>query len=112
MVARMALLLGRTIWTRDAGGWRHESLEPGAGLAPRAAERLAEILSVPAPGRTIVVFEPEGMAHDVVETPRVNRRVFASLARVRGEHPVVVSENLGWGVEYPEPGPGGELVTQ
>jgi hypothetical protein len=111
MVPRIALLLGRTVWTRDAGGWRHESFESGAGPAPCAVRRLAEILSEATRERTIVVFEPEGIVHQTVETPKVKRAVFATLARVRDEHPVVSSENLGWGVEYPEPGPGGTFVT-
>jgi hypothetical protein len=75
-------------------------------------ERLADLLSSATKGNTIIVFEPEGMAHQSVETPKVSRRVFASLERVRNDHPVVASENLGWGIEYPEPSAAGELVTQ
>ena len=112
MVPRIALLLGRTVWTRDGGEWLHESLEAGADLASSAVDRLAALLSHSTTGRTIIVFEPEGMAHQLVETPKVTRRVFASLERVRNDHPVVASENLGWGIEYPEPSPAGELVTQ
>ena len=54
----------------------------------------------------MVVFEPEGLAHQAVDCPRVGHSVFATLARVRGEHPVVASESLGWGIERPEPARG------
>jgi hypothetical protein len=71
----------------------------------------AEILSGEPPARTVLVFEPEGMAHQAVDTPRVSRPIFASLARVRSEHPVVNSERLGWGIEPPESTQGGAFST-
>lgn len=112
MAARVVLLLGRTIWVRDGGAWKHESIDSGPNQAARAIERLADFLSISFVGRTIVVFEPEGMAHQVVETPKASRSIFSTLARVRSEHPVVTSENLGWGIEIPEPGASGEFTTQ
>src|ERR1700678_1599121 len=112
MGARIALFLGRTIWTRDNGGWKHECVGAGSDLALRAVERLADILSAATAENTVLVFEPEGMAHQMVETPKVSRLVFASLARIRNEHPVIASENLGWGVESPEPAASGEFMTQ
>jgi hypothetical protein len=69
------------------------------------------MLSVACKERTVVVFEPEGIAHQTVESPKVNRSVFASLARVRNDHPVVASEGLGWGIECPEPTQGGTFST-
>lgn len=110
MTSRVIFLLGRTVWKRKSEGWVHESFE--TGQAPRAVDRLIEILSEPAvESSAVVVFEPEGIVHQAVETPRVKRAIFATLARIRDEHPVVDSENLGWGIEYPEPGPGGTFVT-
>ncbi len=108
----MAMLLGRTVWTRADGMWRSEASgaapEPAVGALPRLAEALSA-----RPGRSVtVVYEPEGMAHQLVETPRVKRTVFASLERMRSEHPVVSSETLGWGIDPPEPGAGGAFYTQ
>jgi len=103
------MLLGRTVWTRDSGGWRREVLHEGAASEPVA--RLAEVLSDIPSERSIAVFEPDGIAHQTIDTPKVNRAAFASLARVRDQHPVVESENLGWGIEYPDPGPGGVFST-
>lgn len=110
MTPRIALLLGRTVWTRDASGWRHESFHEGGGAGRNALLRLTEVLSAVPAERAVAVFEPEGLVHQTVETPKVNRATFASLARVRNEHPVVDSENLGWGIEYPDPGPSGFLT--
>lgn len=59
----------------------------------------------------MLVFEPRGMAHPAVETPRVSRKVFAMLARVRSEHPVVCSDALGWGMEPPQAGASGSFET-
>jgi len=101
------MLLGRSVWTRDAGGWRREPFESAAA----AAKRLVEILSAQPRARWKLVFEPEGLVHQAVETPRVGRSVFASLSRVRGEFPVVESESLGWGIEHPEPAQGGAYST-
>lgn len=111
MAPRIAMILGRTIWSRDGGGWRHEALDERAGAAHNSVARFAEVLSAAPAERTIAVFEPDGMAHQTVETPKVNRAAFSTLARVRNEHPVVESENLGWGIEYPDSGPGGTFST-
>jgi hypothetical protein len=77
---------------------------------PGAIDRLAEVI-LEGGEDAIVAYEPEGMAHQTVETPPVRRGVFAKLARVRDEHPVVSSANLGWGIEDPQPGPGGTFAT-
>ena len=111
MTARIALLLGRTVWTRDAGVWRSETFSGEAGLSRDSVARIAEFLSAAPTERAIAVFEPDGMAHQAVEIPKVNRTAFVSLARVRSEYPVVTSEDLGWGIEYPESGPGGTFST-
>ena len=111
MAPRVIMVLGRSVWTRDESSWRREAPEDRGGPAPRAATRLAEIVSEARSARTVVVYEPGSMSHQPVETPNVSRHVFASLARVRSEHPVVVSEGLGWGMERPEPAPGGTFST-
>lgn len=111
MAPRIAMLLGHTVWTRSPRGWRHEALDGGDGAAFNAVARLAEFLSEAPAERTVVVFEPAGVDHQVVEMPNVNRAAFASLARVRSDHPVVDSENLGWGIEHPELGSGGAFST-
>jgi hypothetical protein len=112
MRPRLALFLGRSLWIRTDGEWHHESLVGGVDLIARASERLIGLLSLSVAEEMILVFEPEGMSHQLVQTPKVSRRVFASLERVRSDHPVVASENLGWGIEYPESGPSGEFLTQ
>jgi len=111
MVPRVIMLLGRCVWTRGVSGWSQESFGGVGELANPAIARLTELLSSECRRRTVVVFEPEGIAHQTVESPRVNRSVFASLARVRSEHPVVLSESLGWGIEYPEPVHSGAFST-
>jgi hypothetical protein len=111
MRTRVAILLGRDVWIRHAGGWRRSSFDGGGGIASPAVSHLAEALSEGAADRTILVYEPEGMAHQSAETPRASRQVFASLARVRSDHPVVMSERLGWGIEPPEPVQGGTFAT-
>lgn len=111
MAPRIVMLLGRTIWTRDVGGWRHETIHEGAGVPHDPIVRLAEHLSDAQGRRIAVVFEPDGMVHQAVETPKVSRAVFATLARVRSEHSVVDSENLGWGIEHPDAGPSGTYST-
>ncbi len=111
MTPRIVMLLGRTVWTRDLSGWRHETVGESAGMSRDAVARLADMLSVGTSRRTIAVFEPDGLAHQTAETPKVKRAVFASLARVRSEHPVVESENLGWGIEFPDAGPSGTYST-
>jgi hypothetical protein len=106
------MLLGRSVWTRDARGWRRESFGDGDGMPQHpAVARLAEFISEGPPGKISVVFEPEGVAHQTVETPMVGRTVFASLAKIQSEHPVVVSECLGWGIEIPEPAQSGTYTT-
>jgi hypothetical protein len=102
MHSDVILLLGRSVWTRNPDGWRRESFESGPGGAAATIERIGERLMERPPGDRILVFEPEGMAHQALETPKVSRKVFASLARVRSDFPVVDSESLGWGMEVPE----------
>jgi hypothetical protein len=111
MQPRIAMVLGRFVWTREPGGWRREAPDAGGATASKAVLRLSEILSERGAASTILIYEPSGMAHVAVETPRVSRTVFASLARIRSEHPVVASDGLGWGVEDPEPVPGGTYST-
>src|SRR5580658_8780388 len=111
MGPRIAILLGRTVWTRVAGDWKRRSFDGGSGMASPAILSRAEFLSGEPPARTVVVFEPEGMAHQAVDTPRVSRSVFATLAKIRNDHPVVMSEHLGWGIEPPESAQGGAFST-
>lgn len=106
------MILGRTVWTREGGAWRSDAVGAGPDPASKAVPGLLEALCIGRGRRAAVVFEPEGMAHPTVETPRVKRAVFASLERIRSEHPVVSSETLGWGIDPPEPGPGGAFCTQ
>jgi len=80
-------------------------------MASSAVLHLAEFLSGEPPGRTVVLFEPEGMVHQAVDTPKVSRSIFASLAKIRNDHPVVMSEHLGWGIEPPESTQGGAFST-
>ena len=105
------MLLGRSLYIRGSKCWQYEQLEAGTGANLRAVGRLCEEASAVSPDRLILIFEPEGMAHESVETPRVNRAVFASLARIRRDHPVVSSFNVGWGIEWPEPAAGGTYST-
>ncbi len=107
----IVLLLGRCVWARGAGGWRRESFEGGPAGAAAAVARLGELLTARPPGVRMLVFEPEGLAHQALETPKVSRGVFASLARVRSDFPVVGSESLGWGIEPPEATPAGGFST-
>jgi hypothetical protein len=102
MVPGTIILLGHCIWTRDSGGWRREAFDAGAAGTAAAFARLEEILSGAPPRRWSLVFEPEALGHQAVETPKVSRAVFATLAKVRSEFPVVESETLGWGIEPPE----------
>jgi len=105
------MVLGRGIWSRSQRGWEAHGGGGQEGPSLQPLDVLSEILSQPAGGRTVIVFEPRGMAHPASETPRVGRSVFASLARVRNEHPVVSSESLGWGMEPAEPAYGGAYST-
>jgi hypothetical protein len=111
MMPRVAILLGRCIWTRGGQGWCRRSFDGGSGITAPAIECLAEILGEESRERTVLVYEPEGIAHQSVEMPRVSRSVFASLAKIRSDHPVVMSERLGWGIEPPEPVQGGAFST-
>jgi len=111
MGPRIAILLGRTVWTRSAGNWLRRSFDEGSSMTSSAVLHLADLLSEEAPGRTVVVFEPEGMVHQAVDTPKVSRSTFASLAKIRNDHPVVMSEHLGWGIEPPESIQGGAFST-
>ena len=105
------MLLGRGVWTRGPAGWRRKSFEEGASSGAAAVAHLADCLSGGGPGTALAVFEPEGIGHQAVETPRVGRAVFATLERVRNEHAAVTSETLGWGIEMPEPAQGGAFST-
>ena len=105
------MVLGRGIWSRSQRGWEAEVPGGQEGPSSQPLEFLSRVLSQPARGRTVIVFEPRGMAHPASETPRVGRPVFASLARVRSEHPAVSSESLGWGMEPAEPAYGGAYAT-
>ena len=107
----VAILLGRSVWTRGPRGWTRTSPEGGGGISSPAVSYLAEFLAGRRSQRFIIVYGPEGVAHQVVETPRVSRSVFASLARIRSDHPVVMSERLGWGIEPPESAHGGAYST-
>src|ERR1700691_1357216 len=100
MPIRIAMVFGRTIWARNAGVWRSETFDDSGTASRASVARLAEALSSPPAERRIGVFEPEWLAHQSVEVPKVGRAAFAPLARVRNEYPVVESENLGWGIEY------------
>src|SRR5579863_7971379 len=109
MSPRIAMLLGRTVWSRDGDGWKAAAYPSGPSREPIA--RLAEILRSGPPGKTVALFEPESLSHQFLETPKVDRAAFASLARVRREHPVVEAEDLGWGIEPPEAAGGGAFTT-
>lgn len=109
MAPRVAMLLGRTVWIREGGRWNAEAFPAGPAREPAA--RLAEALSAAPALHTVVVFEPESLSHQPVESPKVDRAGFASLARVRREHPVVEAEDLGWGIEPPETSAGGACAT-
>lgn len=111
MIKCSTLILGRTLWRRDPDGWRVEEIGSGLGLNSKTITRLRERVAANPSEQSVVVFEPEGISHELVEMPKVGRKVFASLARVRSEHPVVASENLGWGIEMPEPNANGKFAT-
>jgi hypothetical protein len=107
-----AMLLGRNVWTRGARGWAREAPTSSDAAAVDALSIHCGTVGGSAGRDLVIVFEPDGLSHQVVETPNVRRAAFASLARVRSEHPVVASESIGWGIEPPEPGPGGAYATQ
>jgi hypothetical protein len=104
-----AMLIGRALWLPEGEGWRRAA--PATGDAG-ALQLLCEVARTVPIRELSIVYEPDSLSHQSVETPKVRREVFASLARVRSEHPVVASEDLGWGIEPPEPGPGGAYLTQ
>jgi hypothetical protein len=111
MRPRVFLILGRTLWRREDGGWRSETLAAPAGAAQPAVARLEELLRVGPSGPITLIYEPESLTHVQVETPRVGRKVFAALARVREEHPAVASDHIGWGIEPPWLAPTGAYAT-
>lgn len=106
-----ALILGRTLWKRAPSGMFIEQNDAGAASSTELLARMGDAIATGPSMRTVVVFEPEGISHELVEMPKVNRAVFASLERVKNEHPVVASKNLGWGIEIPEPIAGGAYST-
>lgn len=105
------MILGRTVWKRDSSVWRIEQFDSGGESVIDTMARVGELTAESTSTRTSVVFEPEGMAHELLETPNVGRAVFATLARVRNEHPVVTSTNLGWGIEIPGQAANGTYST-
>ncbi len=111
MAPGIIIVLGRCVWTFASGSWRRESFEAGPGGTADSFARLEGILSGAPPRRWRLVFEPEALGHHAVETPKVSRSVFASLAKVRSEYPVVESETLAWGIECPESAQGGAYAT-
>ena len=111
MATHVVMILGSNVWTRDSRGWQLEPFELSAEANTGVSRRLGEIVAESPLLRTVLVFEPREMAHECVETPKVGRAVFASLARIRSDHPVVASMNLGWGIEWPEPMAGGTYST-
>jgi hypothetical protein len=111
MRPRVFLILGRSLWQRVDGGWRSETLAASPGAATPALTRLGEILRGSGSGPVTLVYEPEALVHVQVDTPRVGRRVFAALARMREEHPAVASEHIGWGIEPPWLAPTGAYAT-
>jgi hypothetical protein len=111
MGARIIMLLGRAAWIRGASGWRSQMFGDDGDLVGPAVAYLGRYIAEESAARTTVVFEPETIAHQTVETPRASRAVFASLERVRSEHAVVLSDRLGWGIEIPEPLQSGAYST-
>jgi hypothetical protein len=103
MSARVVMLLGKTTWIRAADGWRSKTFEDAGELTPPAIAHLAQLIETERTPRTVLVFESETLTHQSLETPRASRSVFASIERIRSEHPVVLSDRLGWGIEVPEP---------
>jgi hypothetical protein len=108
MRTEVIMVLGRVVWRRGEGGWYHQSpLDLGGSLAAFVQEAVARSGA----GRIVLIYEPAGMAHQEVECPKAGRRVFASISRIRSEFPVVVSEDLGWGMEPPVLVAGGSYST-
>lgn len=97
MKPNVVMILGRGRWVRGEDGWARTEWSARGGR--------------PAVGEAVLVYEPDGLGHQVVEAPKASRAVFASLEKVRQEFPVVGSEALGWGIEPPEPAAGGAYST-
>jgi len=51
------------------------------------------------------------MIHVQTEMPKVGRRAFSEIVRIREEYPAVASDRLGWGIEPPALGPTGVYGT-
>jgi len=111
MSNRVFIILGGTLWRRSDGDWLREAGASVPGCAADPITRLCEIIRTEPPDPVSVVYEPTGMTHLAVETPNADRRTFASVARIREEHPVVVSEQLAWSIERPWPASGGTFWT-
>jgi hypothetical protein len=107
MAKNVVLLLGADVWIRGPEAWERHPVD---GRMP-AAQTIAQAFSSSPKDEPVLVYEPHGLAHQQVETPRVSRGVFASLERVQDDYPVVGSESLGWGIEPPMPAPGGTCAT-
>ena len=111
MATSVAFILGRSVWMRESSGWRPEPFEFGTGSNIGATKRFREFAATHSPCRMVLIFEPFEMVHECIETPKVDRAVFATLARIKRDHPVVAATNLGWGIEWPEPASGGTYST-
>jgi hypothetical protein len=108
MRTEVIMVLGKAVWRRGEGGWYHQSpRDMGGSLAAFVQEAVARSGA----GRIVLIYEPAGMAHQEVECPKASRGVFASISRIRSEFPVVVSEDLGWGMEPPVLVAGGSYST-
>jgi len=105
------MLLGRTLWRRNEAGWRHETLALAPDFISSSADRLRACLTEARRDKAVLIYEPDGLAHDGAETPNVSRRDFAKIARIRDDYPAVTSEHLAWGMEPPGPAPGGTYST-
>ena len=108
MRTEVIMVLGGAVWRRGDGGWHYQSPQD---LGVSLAAFVHEAVDRSEAGRVVLVYEPAGMAHQEVECPKSNRRVFASISRIRSEFPVVVSEDLGWGMEPPVLVAGGSYST-
>ncbi|HZZ19812.1 MAG TPA: hypothetical protein VFE25_10605 [Opitutaceae bacterium] len=108
MRPEIIMVLGRLVWRRAEGGWYQQApQDSGASVAAYVHDCIGR-----SSGRRVaLVYEPEGMGHQEVECPKASRAVFSSISRIRAEFPVVVSEDLGWGMEPPVPVAGGSYST-
>src|SRR5471032_1012355 len=105
---RVVFVLGPSVWIRGADRWQRW-MQSGSGHSQ--VDHLFDMMARIPEKNVTLVFEPLGIAHQEVECPKVSRKVFASISKVRAEYPVVVSEDIGWGMEPPEPVPGGSYST-